>query len=202
MKTLIVYAHPNPKSFNAAIKETLVSELQAKGHEVKVRDLYAMNFNPVLNVDDFNHYAQKQIPADVKAEQDGITWADHVVFLYPTWWIGMPAILKGYIDRVFTNGFAFSYTENGAEGLLKGKKALVIQTTGQPLDLLKQYNLLSPMEVSVDHGILGFTGIEVITHQFFGGVPYSSDDDRKRMLEEVKGIAGMLGEAKEIAAKV
>lgn len=188
MKTLIIYAHPNPKSFNAAIKETVEQELKSKNHEVRVRDLYQMNFNPILNADDFNHFFQNQIPSDIKAEQNEIEWADNLIFIYPTWWISMPAMLKGYIDRVFTNGFAFQVTENGAEGLLKGKKVIIFQTTGQPEENLKPYNLISSMEISMGSGTLAFCGIESITHKFFYAVPYITDDMRKSMLEEVKTI--------------
>jgi NAD(P)H dehydrogenase (quinone) len=100
MKALILYAHPNPKSFCAAMKETLVKELKEKGHEVRIRDLYEIGFNPVLHADDFNEFFQNRVPADIKEEQDHIAWADLLVFVYPTWWIGMPAILKGYIGRI------------------------------------------------------------------------------------------------------
>lgn len=192
MKSLIIYAHPNPKSFNAAIKETLVTELQAKGHEVRVRDLYEMKFNPILTADDFTQFFQNQIPADIKTEQTEIEWADLLFFLYPTWWIGMPAILKGYIDRVFTNGFAFRYTENGAEGLLKGKKGIVIQTTGTAGEILSGLNLVSSMENSVDVGILGFCGVETVAHKIFYAVPTVTDEVRKEMLTECNKIISSL----------
>lgn len=192
MKSVIIYAHPNSKSFNAAIKETLVTELQAKGHEVRVRDLYDMKFDPILTADDFTQFFQNQIPADIKAEQNEIEWADLLFFIYPTWWIGMPAILKGYIDRVFTNGFAFRYTENGAEGLLKGKKAVVVQTTGTPEEILRGLNLVASMENSVDVGIIGFCGIETFTHKIFYAVPAVTDDVRKEMLTECKEIISNL----------
>lgn len=192
MKTLIIYTHPNPKSFCAAIKETVEQELKSKNHEVRVRDLYQLNFNPILNADDFNQFFQNQIPSDIKAEQNEIEWADNLVLVYPTWWINMPAMLKGYIDRVFTNGFAFQVTENGAEGLLKGKKTIIFQTTGQPEENLKPYNLISPMEISIENGTLAFCGIETVAHQFFYAVPYITDDMRKSMLEEVKTVINKL----------
>lgn len=191
MKTLVIYTHPNPASFNAAIKETVVDQLTTKGHEVKVRDLYAQNFNPILSADDFTQFFQNQIPEDIKVEQDAIAWADQLVFIYPTWWTNMPAMLKGYIDRVFTNGFAFKYTENGAEGLLNGKKAIIFQTTGQPKESLEAYNLISPLQISIE-GSLSFTGIETISHPLFFSVPYVSDEERKNMLNEVKEVLSKL----------
>ncbi|MDP4164463.1 MAG: NAD(P)H-dependent oxidoreductase [Bacillota bacterium] len=192
MKTLVIYTHPNPASFNAAIKETVVTELTSNGHEVKVRDLYEMNFNPILSGEDFVQISQNQTPADIKAEQDAIAWADQLVFIYPTWWTNMPAMLKGYIDRVFLNGFAFKYTENGAEGLLKDKKAIIFQTTGQPKEALEAYNLISPLEISMEIGTLAFVGIETIAHPLFHSVPFVTDEDRKNMLNEVKQVLSKL----------
>src|SRR5690606_40356054 len=106
------------------------SDLQ--NHQVRVRDLYDLGFDPVLSPAELKQYEdeEKAISVDVKAEQEAILWADHIIFVYPTWWWSMPAILKGYFDRVFVPGFAFSVSEKGIEGLLKGKKAWIIQTTG------------------------------------------------------------------------
>lgn len=122
MKHVIVYAHPNTESFNHAILETVKKELEEKGHEVRVRDLYELNFNPVLGASDFISFSQGNTPADIKEEQEHISWADSITFIYPVWWAGLPAILKGYVDRVFSHGFAYAYGENGIEKLLSGKK--------------------------------------------------------------------------------
>ncbi|KFZ42248.1 flavodoxin family protein [Anoxybacillus flavithermus] len=186
MNTLVIYAHPNPNSFNAAIKETVQQTLTAKGHDVRVRDLYELRFHPVLSSEDFVQFSQHQIPDDIRIEQEHIAWADHIIFIYPTWWAGTPAILKGFIDRVFTNGFAFQYTENGAEGLLKNKKAIIFQTTGQPKEFLELGNLPSAFQAVMNAGTLAFTGMEVLDHTVFYSVPYVSDEERKQMLEEVK----------------
>jgi len=83
MKTLVIYAHPNPKSFNAAIKDTLVEELTNKGHEVRVRDLYEMNFNPILSGRDFEQMQSGNMPQDIAEEQKHITWADTLILVYP-----------------------------------------------------------------------------------------------------------------------
>lgn len=186
MKTLVVYVHPNPKSFNAAIKETVVNELTANGHKVRVRDLYALNFNPILNANDFEQLAQNQIPGDIKIEQDEIAWADNLVFVYPTWWTNMPAMLKGYLDRVLQNGFAFRYTEAGAVPLLVGKKAIIFQTTGQPKEVLEEYNQIGSLKVEM--GTLDFTGIEIVTHELYHAIPYITDEMREQILVNVKQV--------------
>ena len=186
MKTLVVYSHPNPKSFNHAILETTVETLRAGGHETRVRDLYAQGFDPVLKGSDFAALAAGELPADIKAEQDEITWAEILVFVYPIWWTGLPAMMKGYIDRVFLHGFAYVYEAGGIKALLKGKKALIINTTGTPTEMYDANGMSAAMRKTSDMGILGFCGIEVIDHLFFGGVPSVDDAVRKGYLEKVK----------------
>ena len=97
MNHLIVVAHPNSDSFNHAIVQTTVHALKAKGHETVVRDLYTLQFEPVLSLEDFNSLRAGQIPDDIKAEQGFITSADVITFIYPIWWTGLPGILKGYV---------------------------------------------------------------------------------------------------------
>lgn len=122
MKYLIIYAHPNPKSFNHAILETISEELKKKKKEFKVRDLYKIGFNPALSTKDLSAIQNGAVPKDIEKEQEYIRKADTIVFIFPIWWSSMPAILKGYIDRVFSLKFAYDITEDGVFGLLKGKK--------------------------------------------------------------------------------
>lgn len=87
--------------------------------------MYELNFNPVLKDDGFTVKQTGKIPASVRIEQEHLLWAENILFIFPTWWGGMPAILKGYIDRVFTNGFAFESQAAGSKGLLKNRKAMI-----------------------------------------------------------------------------
>jgi NAD(P)H dehydrogenase (quinone) len=193
MKTLIIIAHPSKNSFNASILYEVEMHLTNKGHEVKVCDLYTLKFNPVLEEDNHTNFSQNKITEEIMEEQKKILWAENLVFIYPTWWCGMPAILKGYFDRVFTNGFAFRYEHlKGAEGLLKGKKCVVFQTTSQTEDYMKPNQLISSMETSMDVGILDYCGINVITHKFFYSVPNVDKEAREKMLKEVKSIVDIL----------
>lgn len=193
MKTLVIIAHPCKNSFNASIFNEVKTYLTKKEHEVRVRDLYDLNFNPVLDEDNHTSFYQTKVPKEILVEQQEITWAENLVFIYPTWWCGMPAILKGYIDRVFTNGFAFRYEQKkGVEGLLKGKKVVVFQTTSQTEEFMKPNQLISSMETSIDVGILDYCGLNVITHKFFYSVPHVDKEAREKMLEEVKGIVDIL----------
>lgn len=123
MNSLIIYAHPNPNSFNYAILQTTVQKLQQKQHEIRIRDLYEMNFNPVLKED----YFTKHNPAVSKAiqeEQMHFSWAKQLIFIYPTWWNGMPAILKGYIEKYSRMASLLRLRMKGQKGFCKIKERL------------------------------------------------------------------------------
>jgi len=187
-KTLIVIAHPNADSFNHAIKEHIKAALEEHNHWVKVRDLYALEFDPVLSKEELNRYNSQEgeIPPDVKAEQEEILWADQLIFIYPTWWWSMPALMKGYFDRVFLPGFAFKVEENGIVGLLEGKKAWIIQTTGSDQAYIEENHLDIMIKKPMEIGLFNFCGIEVVNHQLFAGVPFVSEEERKAILESLK----------------
>ncbi|WP_433707902.1 NAD(P)H-dependent oxidoreductase [Paenibacillus illinoisensis] len=186
MKHLIVYAHPHADSFNRAILNTAVEALEAQGHEVVVRDLYALEFQPVLSAADTASMRAGQNPQDIVTEQKFITDADAITFIYPIWWTGLPAILKGYVDRVFAYGFAYASGEAGIEKLLTGKKGLIINTHGTPSDIYDQIGMTAGMKMTSDVGIFDFVGIESVDHLFFGSIGYLDDAAYQSMLEQVK----------------
>lgn len=188
MNYLILYAHPNPQSFNHAVLETVQAELQRAGKDFSVRDLYAQNFNPVLSANDLSGMMQGLLQPEVKAEQEHISSADVIVVIYPLWWAGMPAILKGYIDRVFTDGFAYHISETGIDSLLKSKKVLLITTTGAPQEMYEASGMFKSMAQTTGEGIFQFTGMELIEHKYLCAIPHVTDEERKKMLEEVKGL--------------
>jgi len=188
MKALVVYAHPNPKSFNHSILETLVEGLKNKGNEVEVRDLYALEFNPILTARDLAAIHEGKTPAAIRTEQEFIEKADVLFFVYPIWWSGMPAILKGYIDKIFAYNFAYRFGQQAAEGLLKDKKVVVINTAGAMQSAYEQ-GMDKALEVTTDYGIFGFCGIEIFKHQYFYAVMMVDDATRKNYLNEVNQIA-------------
>lgn len=188
MKVLIVYAHPNPNSFNHAILETAVETLRVNKHAARVKDLYAENFNPLLDRDMLASINQGVIPADILREQQDLSWAEGLIFIYPLWWFDRPAILKGWFDRVFTNGFAFRYTSKGVEGLLHHSRALVIVTTGGTVE---EYGSLGEQEALVrptTDGTLAACGVKQIVDKVFYAVPMVSDESRQEMLDEVSQL--------------
>lgn len=185
MNHLIIYAHPNPKSFGNAIKESAVKVSKAKDFNTRVKDLYSEKFNPVLGMPDFVAFGSGKIPSDIKAEQELITWADAISFIYPVWWSGLPAILKGYIDRVFSYGFAYESKNGAVIGLLRGKKVRLFSTTGTPDVIYESNGMHKSMKQTQDSGIFNVSGIDDIEHLFFGAVPSVDDSIRKAYLSEI-----------------
>jgi len=189
LRHLIIYAHPNPASFSHAIKETLVEAYQAAGSEVVVRDLYALGFDAILKGSDFEGMKAGNLPADIAEEQGHIQAADVITVVAPVWWASYPAIFKGYIDRVFLPGFAYQYGANGAEGLLTGKKVLLISCHGHPNEVYDATGMHGSINQTQDDGIYRFCGMDVLPHVYFGGVPMTDDATRKGYLEQVKETA-------------
>lgn len=187
MNHLIVYAHPFEDSFNHAILENAVAALESKGHSVMVRNLYAIGFNPVLSPKDFKELRSGHTPEDIATEQAYIKKADAITFIYPLWWTGLPAILQGYIDRIFAYGFAYQYNKEGmVEGLLAGKKGLMITTHGTPNMYYDASGMTQSLKQTTDEGIFGFCGVETLDHLFLGGISSSDDLTRKEMLKTVQ----------------
>lgn len=167
MKHLIIYAHPNECSLNNHLKKAILEALQTGDHEIELRDLYQLNFNPVLSLEDMNGQRIGQVADDVKKEQAYITWADHITFVYPIWWTGMPAIMKGYIDRVMSYGFAYRYVKGVQEGLLTGKQAVIINTHGKSKSEYEAMGMDKALLLTSDKGVYTYCGLKVREHFFF-----------------------------------
>lgn len=190
MNVLLIFAHPNPVSFNRSILEIFTDELRSCHHHTRVRDLYTLDFKAVLNREDLGAFHAGRIPEDIRVEQEHLRWAEALVFIYPVWWWERPAILKGYIDRVFSYGFAFSVDEKGPVGLLKHQKALVIQTLGTPEPVYdKSPGAKEAVWRNMTEGTLQFCGIPDIRHLSIFGVNTSTAEERKRVLDQVGTIA-------------
>lgn len=129
MNILYVYAHPNPTSFNHLLKEKGCDVLKTATHHLMISDLYADHFNAVASFSDFN---LAEITPDIAKEIEKIKWADHIIFQFPLWWFSVPAILKGWLDRVLVKGFAYDTQKVFANGLLQGKTSSLIVTTQSP----------------------------------------------------------------------
>ncbi|MCX8076283.1 MAG: NAD(P)H-dependent oxidoreductase [Aquificaceae bacterium] len=184
----VIYAHPNPKSFNHALKEAVIEVLESKGKNYQLRDLYAMGFNPVLSSSDLETFLSGSVPEDVKREQEIIKASELIIFIYPIWWTGMPAILKGYIDRVFSYGFAYEEKDGELVGLLSDKTVVIINTLGASALDYGPSGMEDCLRKTTETGVFRFCGMHVIEHIFLYAVPYVSDQERKDMIAKVKSL--------------
>lgn len=189
MKVLIVFAHPESRSLNGALRDVAIKELKAKGHEVRVSDLYADGWKSEIDRSDFPSLAPDErlkvasasgqaftadsLTADVKTEQDKLLWADVLILQFPLWWFSMPAILKGWVDRVYAFGFAYGVGEQSdqrwgdryGEGTLVGKRAMLLVTTGGWEDHYSARGINGPIDdllFPINHGILYYPGYDVL----------------------------------------
>jgi NAD(P)H dehydrogenase (quinone) len=198
MKHVVVFSHPNPRSFNRAILDSYVGALEHGGHEVRVRDLYGLGFQPVLSATDLVGAASGRVAEDVRVEQEHVAWADVVTFIYPLWWAGMPAVAKGYLDRVFSEGFAYAFDETGLRKLLASKGAVTITTLGDTSENYRRLGFFDAMNRLMDGILFDFAGLKPLEHKYFGSVVLTTDDERRRMLEEVVDLARRIGPTAEL----
>lgn len=209
MNVLIVFAHPEGKSLNGSLKELAVDVLNSEGHQVQVSDLYNMKWKAVLDKDDFpermnqeffnpiaeqfNSVKNDNIPLDIKREMDKVLWADVIIFQFPVWWSNFPAILKGWIDRVFYNGFAFNAVEMKfyKDGLLKGKKGMLSFTTGASRELYTDKGPHGEIEVLVNyfnHLLFEFVGMDALPYFAIFGPYEMSEEERENELNRFEKI--------------
>jgi len=189
MNVLLVHAHPEPRSLNGALKDFAVQRLTQAGHAVQVSDLYAMRWKAALDAhdntapeagerfdasaDSLRAYQNGTQRADIAREQDKLRWADALILQFPLWWFSMPAILKGWVDRVYACGFAYGVGEHSdshwgdryGEGTLSGKRAMLVVSTGGWDSHYAPRGINGPIDdvlFPIQHGILFYPGFDVL----------------------------------------
>jgi NAD(P)H dehydrogenase (quinone) len=181
MRVLIVLAHPEPTSFNHALTNRAESALREHGHEVVVSDLYSMQFDPISDrrnfrtVADPSRFSQQVeerhastasgFAAELQAEMDKVAWCTALILQFPLWWMGMPAIMKGWIDRVMAVGRAYGGGRWFDRGMLAGKRAMCSVTIGGGEAAYSDQGAYGPLTnvlYPIHRGILGFVGFSVV----------------------------------------
>lgn len=189
MKILLVFAHPEPRSLNGALRDVAIKELEVQGHEVRESDLYAVRWKSEVDRDDFpslapdarlnpsaasgEAFAADALTEDVRVEQEKLRWADALILQFPLWWFTMPAILKGWVDRVYAYGFAYGVGELSdqrwgdryGEGVFAGKRAMLLVTTGGWEEHYSARGINGPIDdllFPISHGILHYPGYDVL----------------------------------------
>lgn len=170
MKHAIILAHPNPKSVNATLAFAFADAIRAFGQTAIVRDLYGMGFDPCLHADELPWAHDFAPRPDVVAERQALVGADAITFVYPFWFNAPPAMLKGYVDRVFGLGFGYGPGPGGTVPLLGGKSLFSISTSGAPDQWVARTSALADLRHVFDEHVSGVCGLSVLDHLHFGGV--------------------------------
>ena len=218
MKVFIVHAHHEPKSFNGALTEAAVAALTDAGHEVRVSDLYAMDFDPVSDRRNFTtvgeaDYLKQQVEeshaskndgfaADIEAELEKLDWCDVLIFQFPIWWFGLPAILKGWVDRVFAMERIYGGGRWFDDGYFKGRRAMLSLTTGGGPGAFSENGIVGDIHAHlhpINYGILRFVGFDVVPPFIAWGPARASDERRRANIEEYVARVLSIPETEPIA---
>ncbi len=187
MKHLVIAAHPRVDSLTMCLARAYVEELAVHGHQHTLHDLYRMEFDPVLTSTEIAQAGSGCAPAEILQAQQDIEAADVVTAIYPLWWLSMPAILKGYIDRVFARGFAYKSVGGQVQGLLSGKRCLLVTLSGSPFPVLAGTGRWDAVKMLQDTHVFRAVGFDLLEHLHFDHVePGLSDAVVKEHLKRVR----------------
>jgi NAD(P)H dehydrogenase (quinone) len=203
MNVFTVFAHPEPRSFGRALLDAGSSALREAGHEVTVSDLYAMRFNPVASAEDFSErrfpdalqydreqkfaHQQNAFAPDIQAEIDKLLACDVLILHFPLWWFSVPAIMKGWIDRVLVNGVVYGQGKRFDTGGMRGKRAMITTTTGCYPEMMEPDGLLAAFDINlwhVQHGTLAYSGFEVLPAFKAWSIHYTDEASRAKYIAE------------------
>ena len=187
MRVFILLGHPDAASLNARIANAYATAAMAAGHEVRRQDIGALAFDPVLRAG----YADlPPLEPDLVAAQEALAWCDRFVLIYPMWWGGLPALLKGWIDRVLLPGFAFRYHEGDPwwDRFLTGKTAHIISTSDCPA-LYARFWYRDADFTMLKRAILGFCGIKTVKTRRIGRVKYLDAALREKLVADIARLA-------------
>ncbi|MDO6761709.1 NAD(P)H-dependent oxidoreductase [Tamlana sp. 2_MG-2023] len=201
MKILVILAHPEEKSFNASLFNTTINTLENVGHEVKSSDLYKMNFQPVSGKDNFsklenpNFFKQQTEELfavknntfldDIVLEQEKVEWCDIMIWHFPLYWFSVPAILKGWVDKVFTMGKFYDNGRIYENGYSVGKRALMSLTTGGPRNnyTADKYGDINSILFPIHRGIFEFLGFKALKPEVIYSTERLTEEERKNILK-------------------
>lgn len=184
MDHLLVVAHPLIDSVTLKLARAYAAELEALGHRLRTHDLYRMAFNPVMTAEELEPLSrQAAVPAEVAEAQIAIRAADALTVFYPLWWASMPAILKGYIDRVFARGFAYEAEGGQTQALLTGKQCILVTLSGSPMSLLQRSGEWSAIDALQDTHVFRSSGFNLLEHLHIDSVEPPITPEKIAVLE-------------------
>ncbi len=185
MRILAVFCHPMRESFTGAVLDSFVAGARDSAHEVEIADLYREEFQPAMQAEDYAQFHQRPMPADILAEQERFERCDGFALIFPIWWWSFPAMLKGWIDRVFTAGWAFALptdTEGSQlepEGsMLTERKAVILACAGGSERMFEKYGTRDAFSRQIEVGTMEYCGVSnVDTHILYKAW---EDDETRR----------------------
>ncbi len=190
MHVLVILAHPRRESFTGALGDAFVAGVQENGrHTVEVADLYREGFDPRFQVaDEATFRGEKPVPDDVRREQERFDRADAVAFVFPVWWWSFPAVLKGWIDRVFNLGWAYA-NESGVErGILRDRPIVLLGAAGAPERTYRKYGYDQVMRAQLETGIFDYCGLQDVETHLFYEVDGKPPEGRSRDLTRAREL--------------
>ncbi len=188
MKMLVVFAHCRRDSFSGAVLDRFVAGLEAAGHVPEIADLHAEGFDPRFTPGDYAQFSHEPMPDDVLAEQARVERNDGFGMVFPFFWWGFPAMLKGWIDRVWCEGWAYHWTIERPYGLLTDRPLVVLAMNGTSERGYRRRSYDEAVRIEMDIGTFGYCGIHDVTRHMFYEVDTNAEA-RARYLE----IAGQAG---------
>ncbi len=186
MKILIINGHPDKESFNFGLSDAYKKGVKNSNAEVKEINIRELEFNPNLQ---FGYRKRTELEPDLLKAQELIKWAEHLVWIYPVWWGSVPAIMKGFIDRVFLPGFAFKKREDSVwwDKFLTGKTARIICTLDQPAWYYKWINR-NPSTHAMKKLTMNFVGIKKVRTTIIGPLRLSKEEFRNKWLRKIEKL--------------
>jgi len=185
-RIVIINGHPDRESFNSGIAEAYKQGAASSGAELKEIVIADLQFNPNLN---YGYRKRIELEPDLLEAWEKIQWADHLVWIHPVWWGGLPALTKGFIDRLFLPGMAFRYRENSVfwDKLLTGKTAHIITTLDQPGWYYRLF-FGRPSVNQLRRSVLQFCGISPVKLTYLGIIKTSDPAKREAWLKQVNKL--------------
>ena len=195
MKILAVLSHPMRHSFTGQVLDSFVKGLHEARHEVEIADLYGEGFQPIMQEEDFAQFEDLPMPDDVLREQARFERCDAFVLIFPIWWWSFPAMLKGWIERVFTAGWAFKITEDPSGSMLDSRRALMLCCAGGSEKMYEKFGAYETLKQQIGVGVMEYCGVTdvgfKILHQ--SRIAFELTEKNKLIREEHLNTAYELG---------
>jgi len=188
-KIVVINGHPDKGSFNSAIAHSYIKAAMDSGSEVRYIAIGELDFNPNLQ---FGYRQRMELEPDLVKALEDLQWSEHQVWIHPIWWLGMPAIMKGFFDRAFLPGITFKSNKKGiSEGLLNGKTGRIITTAGDlSVDTYEEVYKSGGL-VQLKKGILEYCGVSLIQNDFIGPLYELDENDRRKWIGKIEDLGAL-----------